>query len=301
MSDALYERYKDALRRGHVAAVRGRSGEALDAYGEAAAIAPDRALPLVGMGGVLARLGKTSDALTAYDAALERAPTDDGALRGRADVLEAAGDRVGAAATLDRLAVVLDRGGKLPEAAEAARLALELAESRGRRDAVRGYVDRLSLAAQEGAAAEELARGTRILDPIVVAGPAEADEPVEPEPVFDERLATSQVEDALAAGDIGMARDLAIAAVAGFRDLDRPAAAADVGYLVLAATPADPGIHLALAELYLDQGWRALAIDKLALLGQLAALDEDPATTARVCAIARDRSLDAPRLAAICP
>ena len=42
---SLYERYKDALRRGHVAALRGRNEAAIDAYGEAASIAPDRALP----------------------------------------------------------------------------------------------------------------------------------------------------------------------------------------------------------------------------------------------------------------
>ena len=38
---SLYERYKDALRRGHVAALRGRNEAAVDAYGEAAEIAPD--------------------------------------------------------------------------------------------------------------------------------------------------------------------------------------------------------------------------------------------------------------------
>ena len=59
MSDALYERYKEALRRGHVAAQKGREADALDAYSEAASLAPDRALPLVAIGGVLRRLGKT--------------------------------------------------------------------------------------------------------------------------------------------------------------------------------------------------------------------------------------------------
>ena len=39
MTEALYERYKEALRRGHVAAQRGRLDEALDAYGEAARVA----------------------------------------------------------------------------------------------------------------------------------------------------------------------------------------------------------------------------------------------------------------------
>ena len=36
--EALYERYKDALKRGHVASLRGRLEEALTAYAEAAAI-----------------------------------------------------------------------------------------------------------------------------------------------------------------------------------------------------------------------------------------------------------------------
>jgi len=53
-SGSLYERYKDALRRGHVAALRGRHDAAVDAYGEAAEIAPDRALPHTSIGGILA-------------------------------------------------------------------------------------------------------------------------------------------------------------------------------------------------------------------------------------------------------
>ena len=44
MSDAVYERYKEALRRGHVAAERGRFDAALAAYANAAGLAPDRAL-----------------------------------------------------------------------------------------------------------------------------------------------------------------------------------------------------------------------------------------------------------------
>ena len=33
--EGVYERYKDALKRGHVAAMRGRLDEAIDAYAEA--------------------------------------------------------------------------------------------------------------------------------------------------------------------------------------------------------------------------------------------------------------------------
>ena len=76
MSEVLYEQYKEALRRGHVAALRGRLDAAAAAYEEAAVIAPDRALPYVGLGGVLTRLGRSDAALVAYAAALERAPAD---------------------------------------------------------------------------------------------------------------------------------------------------------------------------------------------------------------------------------
>ena len=60
MSEALYERYKDALRRGHVAVLHDRHTAALAAYTAAAGIASDRALPLVAIGGVLTRLGKAN-------------------------------------------------------------------------------------------------------------------------------------------------------------------------------------------------------------------------------------------------
>ena len=56
-NESLYERYKDALRRGHVAALRGRNDAAIDAYGEAASIAPDRALPHASLGGILVIVG----------------------------------------------------------------------------------------------------------------------------------------------------------------------------------------------------------------------------------------------------
>ena len=55
-----------------------------------------------------------------------------------------------------------------------------------------------------------------------------------------------------------------------------------------------------LAELYLESGWRAPAVDKLLLLGRLAELDEDPAARDRLCVIVRDRLSDEPRLVALC-
>ena len=79
MSEALYERYKDALRRGHVAALRGRHDVALDAYGEASRLAPDRALPYVGIAGVLTRLGHDTEA----PGRLRRGPGPGSRRRGR--------------------------------------------------------------------------------------------------------------------------------------------------------------------------------------------------------------------------
>ena len=165
MSEVLYEQYKDALRRGHVAALRGRLDAAAAAYREAARIAPDRALPYVGLGGVLTRLGRADDALTAYGLALDRAPSDEGAMHGRADVLASLGRRAEAAETLDRLALILERDGRLADACDVARRALELAESRGRRQHVESLVARLRTAAPEdAAAADALERALGILD-----------------------------------------------------------------------------------------------------------------------------------------
>ena len=138
MSEVLYEQYKDALRRGHVAALRGRLDVAAAAYREAARIAPDRALPYVGLGGVLTRLGKSDEALAAYATALERAPTDEGAMHGRADVLAALGRRSEAAETLDRLAAILERDGRLADACDVARGALELGRIAGPAPSRRG-------------------------------------------------------------------------------------------------------------------------------------------------------------------
>ena len=77
-------------------------------------------------------------------------------------------------------------------------------------------------------------------------------------------------------------------------------AAIDVCYLALATSPADPGLHLNLAELYLDLGWRSTAADKLVLMARLAELDDDRDTRARLCAVVADRLADDPRLVSLC-
>jgi len=321
MSESLYERYKDALRRGHVAALRGRHDVAIDAYREASQLAPDRALPFVGIAGVLERLGRTSDALAAYDAAIERGPGDEAALRGRAELLVASGDRIAAAAAFDRLAAVLDAGDRLTEATDVARRALELAESRGRRVAVRGLAERLRAAgAEDPAANQALAEAMRVLagpalterdegtsdDPAApgpdgsLVGPSETPE-VPPAPPFDGGDATASVEDAAMMGDPTETLARALAAAAGHRAAGANAAAIDVCYIALAGAPDDPALHLALADLYLDRGWRTIAADKLVLLARLAELADDGLTRERVCEIALARLPEEARLAATCP
>ena len=313
MSGALYEGYKEALRRGHLATLRGRLEIALAAYREASRMAPDRALPYSGLGGVLARLGRPDDALAAYAAALARAPGDEAALRGRADVQADLGRRADAAATLDRLAAVLEGQGRVADACDVARRALELAESRGRRRGVAGLVARLREVSGDPAAAEALARALSVLevDPTAwpapsaseaepAAEPVEDAHPPEPPPPPDQRALTLAVEAAIASGNLDETRQAVVLAVGGHRTLGQLHAAIDACYEALAIAPADPEIHLALAELYLERGWRTLSADKLVLLGRLVDLTGNADARTRLCALVAARFADEPRLAAIC-
>ncbi len=119
MADPIFERYKEALRAGHVAALRGRLDDALAQYRVAAAIAPDRPLPHLGIAEVLLRLGRTADALAACQTALARAPGDAATVELESRIHEASGDRAAAAASLDRLVALLVDGDR-PDAALAA-------------------------------------------------------------------------------------------------------------------------------------------------------------------------------------
>ena len=314
MTGSLYEGYKDALRRGHVAALRGRLDVALAAYREASRIAPDRTLPYVGLGGVLARLHRVDEALAAYRVALQRAPDDEGALRGRADLLVAEGRAAEAATTLDRLAGALERAGRFADACDVARRALELAESRGRRRQVQALVGRLRESGGDPSVAEALERALGVLevDPSAVppAALTPADEPPPataegrpkarflppPDPVALRRA----FESAIDAGDLDEARKQAVASASAYRSAGQFHASIDACYEALAVAPADPGIHFALAQLYLDRGWRSLAADKLVLIGRLAQLTGDTATRARLCDLVVRRFADDARLVALC-
>lgn len=298
MSEALYERYKDALRRGHAASLRGRFDEAITAYGEAAAIAPDRAMPQASLAGILARTGRISEALAVYDLALVRQPEDEASLRGRAEMLAIAGRRAEAAETLDRLADVLDREGRLLDACDVARRALELAESRSRRQGLEAMVERLRESGDP--AAEAMAKAFGSIDGPGGGPTAEARRDPRLAMLSAAAVLTTTAETALDAGDIDQARRSFLEASAAQRSIGNLHAALDQCYQALAISPADGAVHLALTELYLDRGWRAPAADKLALLGRLSELGGDDLTRARLCTLAADRFPDDTRFAAIC-
>jgi tetratricopeptide (TPR) repeat protein len=302
-SAAPYERYKDALRRGHVAALRGKLDTALEAYEEAAVLAPDRALPLISRGTVLARQGRHADALGSFEAALQRAPADDGALSGRAEALAALGRRGDAALAFDALADAHDRAGRLTEACDAARRALELAESRVRRRYVVELADRLRASPLDDRARKALERAMSMLIVEEVAEPepqpkapaaaeaaaaqaSTADEaaapPVPAPPPVDVAAIAQRAETSLDQGDTASARSAYLELAEAHRGQGHIDAALDAGYQALSLAPGNVDLHLELIGLYLDRGWRAPAVEKLRLLHRLVDLGDEASARERL-------------------
>jgi len=130
----LFEQYKDALRRGHLAARALQVDEALAAYADAARLAPDRAAPHASSATLLHRAGREAEALAAFERGLAIAPDDEATLRARAAVYRDMGRLASAAADLERLALALDGDGRRTDAVAAAREAVALTATAGRRD-----------------------------------------------------------------------------------------------------------------------------------------------------------------------
>ncbi len=317
--EAFYERYKDALRRGHVATLHGGLDEALDAYAEASSIAPERPTPHTSAGTALLRRGRPAEALRYYEAALSLAPRDEAALVGRAQALAALPRRGDAARAFDALADHRAASGRLSDAVDAARQALELAEGRERRRTLERLIERLQTSEPDEPERLALERALGVLEGLAIAAPTApvtapsdgsesalavidepsavdgagqpGDEPIS-RPVLERglpldadvgelgRLADAALDDG--DGVLAVERLLDLAAVN--RMAGRMAAAMDACYLALAADPDHVGLHLALVQLYDDSGWSGLAVEKLDLLDRLVALDGDPAVVAQVAA-----------------
>jgi tetratricopeptide (TPR) repeat protein len=370
MSESIYERYKAALRRGHLAVLRDQLDLAIEAYREAAAIVPERALPHASIGAVELRRGRSAEALAAFEAALERSPSDEGALAGRADALAALGDRAGAAEALDRLAGLLEAEGRIAEACDTVARALELAESRLRRQGMARLVAQLRASPLDAAAEAALARAVGILgssgygetrrerdegptaeggslgsSAAGAASPEAAAEPSEmglgeaatghpepagtptpetaaetaapaperavpvatPEPAgaadgsragaapmraVDAAALTLAAEAALEADDRATAVERFLEVAAAHAAAGRPVAALDACTRIVAAYPDALEAQEALVHLYLELGWRALALEKVALLERLTAMGSDPLLRARVLLLARELGLE---------
>ncbi len=323
MTDELFERYKESLREGHVAALQGDLERARTAYERAATIAPDRSLPLASLASVLRRLGRDADALRAYERALERVPGDADALGGRAACLAALGRTEPAADAFAALAEAHAHDGHLDDAIAAAERAVLLADSAGRRERVAALTAMRDERNAERAAAPPPTG--RVPAPAVVEAPDDAerraderaatigpllsvaagpvDDPAaapltdDDARALDARIAAAEVR--LDAGDAPGAVAAYLDAAVALRDARRWRSALDACSDALRLAPADGRSHLDLAELYLDVGWQALAAAKVRLVAALADLDGDTETRARARQLALDRLPDDPSLAAV--
>ena len=295
-----YERYKEALRRGHVAALRGRLDDRVDAYREAAAIAPDRALPhrprrrpgpagpaRRGAGGLRAGARPCADATRR-------------ALRGRADApAAAAGGRrprtrsIGWPASSSAPAAC-----PTPATPPAARSSSPSRASGA--GTSRPSPSGCARSAGDAAARRARPRSSRPRAPRSRPTAPAADPSADPrrtEPTEPDRARAAAGARArrrtrrpgapprtpLDAGDPSTRR--------ARRCWPRPRpsaagqlhAAIDACYLALAVAPGRPDLHLMLAELYLDRGWRDAGRREAAAARPPGRADGDPATRERLC------------------
>lgn len=301
-----YERYKEALRRGHVAALRGRPTDALAAYAEAAGLAPDRALPHVGQAGALRALGRAQEALEAYGRALARNPADEGGLQGRATILVELGRGAEAADDLTRLATHLEAAGRWADAHDAVRRAIELSSTAARRAIADRLAARLHASGGDGPAISALGSSLAALGGDETATPPDAgtgapdaaaarlgagsrqgsvSSPAHT-PNVDPEAQEVVIADALASDDRTTAAAALLTLAETHRAAGRPDAAMEACLRLLGVAPADGRAHALILSLQIDRGWRTAAAEKARLLARLAELDGDEAMAAQASDLA---------------
>ena len=301
----LFEEYKEALKKGHVAVLRGELDDAITSYRVAARIAPDRPLPYSSLGGVLLRLGRTAEAVEAYEEATRRGPTDETALGGQADALLAAGRRAEAAELLDRLARIQVEKGRQAEGLATRGLARAVRAAGGIAEPDTGEVptaDRPEPRTAESDGSSPTAAGTETEAPSAAEAtpmpeiePEPAPPPVAPTP--DELLGNA--EQARMEGRMEDAVKAYVLAASGYREVAALDAGLDACHEALTLAPGSPDVHLAMAGLYFDRGWQERAADKLVLLDRLLQLQEPNGSRDRLLTLASEHEADDPRLAAL--
>jgi tetratricopeptide (TPR) repeat protein len=294
----------------------GRADEAADAYDRALALGPRDEAALRGRADAMIALNRPYEAAESLD---RLADVLDGSGR-VADACDAARRALELAESKDRRRQVESLVGRLRVSAGDEKAERSLA--RALRILEPPVVEEVAVAEADGVAIEGADAGASEVpeapapeatvesaqpEPLAAAEPTvEAEplpEPVEAEPLpepVDGNLIGAAAEEALAAGDHVAAREGLLAAAAAHRSVGRSVAAIDACYLALAIAPDDVDLHLLLAELYLERGWRAPAADKLVLLGRLASLADDSATRERICRLASQQLADEPRLTELC-
>jgi tetratricopeptide (TPR) repeat protein len=335
----LFEEYKEALKKGHVAVLRGELHDAIEHYRAAAAIAPDRPLPYSSLGGVLLRLGRTAEAVGAYEEAVRRGPTDETALGGQSDALLSAGRRAEAAQLLDRLATVQLEKGRQPEAlatrglARAVRAAGGIPEpdtgqeplapsppragepasppvehgaappdgsqGAGQISALRAAMSAPAQAIPDAAASN--AAGTDGATPEVASPDAPEPEPEIAAPPREPTPAelVGEAEQATLDGRTDEAVRAYVRAAGGYRQLAALDAGLDACQQALTLAPGSPDVHLAMAGLYFDRGWQERAAEKLVLLDRLLQLQAPNGWRDELLSLASEHQADDPRLAAL--
>ena len=305
MSDPLFDRYREALRAGHVAVLRGRLEDAAASYREASVLASDRAVPRTALGSVELRLGQPDQALASFDEALALVPADDAALLGRAQALVVLDRSDEAAATFDLLATARRAAGKRLDAGDALRRALEIQPTAVRRQRYDELVEELRHAVGDADAERALARALRFLElDSVDATPAQAPldgrshgdasesekvaaPPMAPVRIVDGDAFVLAAEEAAARGDAPGAVAAAMAAARAFRASGHLVAALDACDGGLESGPDDVDLHLLIAELTFERGAVGPAGDTFHNLLRLVEIDGDGAARDRVLAAAR--------------
>ena len=265
-SEAVYERYRGALRAGHLAALAGALDAAVRSYRVAARIQPDRTGPYAALGRVLLASGHAGEALDAFGVVLGRLPTDTAALDGAAHALVELDRPEEAADLLDRLAAAHLEQQRHTDALNAMERAFDRAPSPERRM----ILDRMRRDSPAGATSRPhgtpAANGTTWLGRLT---PQVDDRP----PVSDEIRAVGERFDAAAAG--GDVRALA-AAARRLLAADRPRAAVEACLDALSLAPADPEIHRVLASISLSRGWQRTARTTERLVQRYQQVVDDP-------------------------
>lgn len=269
MSADLYEPYRNAMRAGHLAALRGAHDQALRAYREASRMLPERAAPHVAIGRTQLAAGRPAEALTAFEAAVSRAPRDTPALDGAARALVELDHGDDAVELLDALAAIYVEQDRPVDAVATLERAMELGGSPWRRQMLE------QLRGEQPEPGMDLS-WLGVLPETDGEAPApkrRRGEPAARSVTVEVRGIAERVEVASANGDV----PALVAGARAFARADRLRAAVDACHDALTVAPEDPDVHRTLAAIYRRRGWERAARAKLRILERYQRIVDDPA------------------------